>query len=78
MRALFLILGKRIIFRTSFIFKENKMLPNKFIDSQNIRNRKDLGCHLIQLPYITDEVLVSKRHGISQGNCHYVTKLQNF
>lgn len=46
------------------------MLPNKFIDSENIRNRKDLGCHLIQLPYITDEVLVSKkRRGISQGNC---------
>jgi hypothetical protein len=30
------------------------MLPNKFVDLDNVR--KDLGCHLICLPHLTDEV----------------------
>lgn len=37
------------------------MLPSKFIYSENIRNRKDLGCHLMQPSHITDEATEAQR-----------------
>lgn len=41
------------------------MFPSKFIYSENIRNRKDLGCHLMQPPHITDEATEAQRKEVN-------------
>lgn len=47
----------------TFISKESKkILPSKFVVSEDIRNRKDLGCHLMQLL----QILQMKSQGLKE------------